>query len=511
MNKIPRPIALIIMDGYGINPETRGNAIYAAKKPNLDKLFAAYPNTQIGTSGLAVGLPEGQMGNSEVGHLNIGAGRIVYQEVTRIDKSISDGDFFINKVLINQIESTKAIGGRLHIMGLASDGLVHSSLNHLYALLKLCSNCKMNDVIIHAFLDGRDTSPSGGERYLADIDKHTKEIGVGRIGTVIGRYYAMDRDQRWQRTKKAYDLLVFGRGLKTADPIEAVRSYYGDEVTDEFMEPISVEGFDHLIKEKDGIIFFNFRADRARQLSFAFTELDFDKFDREGGPVIPEVCMTLYDINLKANVAFEQQRLDDLFVQIASARGIRQLRTAETEKYPHVTFFFNGGVEKPYPGEDRIMIHSPKVATYDLKPEMSAYEVTESTLKIIDEEIYDVLIMNYANCDMVGHTGVFDAARQAVEVVDDCVGKITDAVRKKGGVSLVTADHGNAEKMLDDNGGPFTAHTTFPVPLILVDDNYKGRLREGGILADIAPTMLQYLKIPQPTAMTGKSLLLNHD
>ena len=511
MNKIPRPVALILMDGYGINPDTRGNAIAAAHKPNLDRLFANYPNTQIGTSGLAVGLPEGQMGNSEVGHLNIGAGRIVYQEVTRIDKSISDGDFFTNDVFIYQIESTKARGGKLHIMGLASDGLVHSSLNHLYALLKLCAKQDMKDVVIHAFLDGRDTSPSGGEKYLEDIVKHTSEIGIGRIGTVIGRYYAMDRDQRWQRTKKAYDLLVFGRGLKTTDPIKAVGSFYGDGVTDEFMEPISVEGFDHLIKEKDSIIFFNFRADRARQLSFAFTEPDFNKFDREGGPIVPEVCMTLYDINLKANVAFEQQRLDDLFVQITSARGIRQLRTAETEKYPHVTFFFNGGVEKPYPGEDRIMIHSPKVATYDLKPEMSAYEVTESTLIKIHEDVYDVIIMNYANCDMVGHTGVFDAARRAVEAVDDCVGQITEAIRKNGGVSLVTADHGNAEKMLDDNGGPFTAHTTFPVPLILVDDNYRGRLRNSSILADIAPTMLQYLKIPQPHAMTGKSLLLDHD
>jgi 2,3-bisphosphoglycerate-independent phosphoglycerate mutase len=495
------------MDGFGLNPEKRGNAIAAAKKPNFDRLWARYPHSTLGASGLAVGLPEGQMGNSEVGHLNFGAGRVVYQEVTRIDKEIKEGNFFNNEIFIDHIRSIKSRGGKLHLMGLASDGLVHSSLEHLYALLKLSSDLDMRDVIIHAFLDGRDTSPTSGAGYLQALISRAKEIGVGRLGTVIGRYYAMDRDKRWPRIEKAYNLLVRGRGTRSQDPVATVREFYANDTTDEFMEPISVEGFDHLIKAGDAAIFFNFRADRGRELSYTLTDPDFLGFDRKGGPIVPLVTMTQYDINLKAKVAFEQQVLNDIFGEVASSRGIRQLRTAETEKYPHVTFFFNGGVEKPFDGEDRILIHSPKVATYDLKPEMSAYELTESTLKKIAEGIYDVIIMNYANCDMVGHTGVFEAARQAVEVVDDCTGRIVEAVRQAGGISIVTADHGNAEKMIDDNGGPFTAHTTFPVPLILVDDNFKGKLRDGGILADIAPTILDFLKIPQPAAMTGKSLL----
>jgi len=392
-------------------------------------------------------------------------------------------------------------------MGLCSDGQVHSSLNHLYALMRLCANLEVRDVVIHAFLDGRDTSPTGGAGYLQEIASKCAAIGLGRIGTVVGRYFAMDRDKRWQRTKSTYDLLVFGRGEKAADPVEAVKDAYSHAITDEFMEPISIEGFDHMIRDGETAVFFNFRADRARQLSYALADPKFDGFDREGGPVVPLTGMTLYDINLPIRVVFEQQVLNDIFADVVSAAGLRQLRTAETEKYPHVTFFFNGGVEKPYSGEDRFLIHSPKVATYDLKPEMSAYEVTDSAVKKIEEGLYDVIILNYANCDMVGHTGVFDAARKAVETVDFCTGRVVEAVRKVGGVSMVTADHGNAEKMLDDEGGPFTAHTTFPVPFILVDDDYKGKLRDRGILADVAPTMLEYLNLRKPSAMTGSSLL----
>lgn len=494
------------MDGFGFNPETRGNAVAAAHKPNFDLLWATYPHTTLGASGLSVGLPKGQMGNSEVGHLNFGAGRVVYQEVTRIDKEIAEGSFFKNEAFIELINQVKSRGGKLHLMGLASDGLVHSSLEHLYALMKLSVDLDQREVVIHAFLDGRDTSPTAGAGYLEQIEAKTKEIGVGRIGSVIGRYFAMDRDKRWPRIKKAYDLLVFGKGTQTKEPADAVRDFYSKKITDEFMEPISVEGFDHLIKDGDGAIFFNFRADRGRQLSYALADPDFTGFDRDGGPIIPLVTMTLYDVKLPVKVAFDQQVLNDIFADVVSAKGLRQLRTAETEKYPHVTFFFNGGVEKAYPGEDRALISSPKVATYDLKPEMSAYEVTESTLKKIEDGAYDIIIMNFANCDMVGHTGVFAAAQKAVETVDECIGRIVEAVRKAGGVSLVTADHGNAEKMLDDDGGPFTAHTSFPVPFILVDDNYKGELRDDGILADVAPTMLEYLHLPQPAAMTGKNL-----
>jgi 2,3-bisphosphoglycerate-independent phosphoglycerate mutase len=502
-----RPVALVIMDGFGLNPETKGNAVRAAQKPNYDHLVSRYPFTTLRCSGLSVGLPEGQMGNSEVGHLNFGAGRIVYQEITRIDKEIAEGTFFRNQVLIETISAAKARSGKVHLMGLCSDGQVHSSLNHLYALMRLCANLEVRDVVIHAFLDGRDTSPTGGAGYLQEIASKCAAIGLGRIGTVVGRYFAMDRDKRWQRTKSTYDLLVFGRGEKAADPVEAVKDAYSHAITDEFMEPISIEGFDHLIRDGDTVVFFNFRADRARQLSYALADPKFDGFDREGGPVVPLTGMTLYDINLPIRVVFEQQVLNDIFADVVSAAGLRQLRTAETEKYPHVTFFFNGGVEKPYSGEDRFLIHSPKVATYDLKPEMSAYEVTDSAVKKIEEGLYDVIILNYANCDMVGHTGVFDAARKAVETVDFCTGRVVEAVRKVGGVSMVTADHGNAEKMLDDEGGPFTAHTTFPVPFILVDDDYKGKLRDRGILADVAPTMLEYLNLRKPSAMTGSSLL----
>jgi 2,3-bisphosphoglycerate-independent phosphoglycerate mutase len=508
MTGVPRPLILIIMDGFGLNPEKRGNAVAAASKPNYDRLLSKYPHTALGASGLDVGLPEGQMGNSEVGHLNFGAGRVVYQEVTRIDKAIADNSFFKNKVLSEQIEKTKNRSGKLHLMGLASDGLVHSSLEHLYALLRLCKQKQMRDVVIHAFLDGRDTSPTAGAGYVEQIMSKCEEMGIGRIGTVIGRYFAMDRDKRWERIKKAYDLIIAGAGLETFNPVQAIRDYYSKNTTDEFMEPISVDGFEHSLAENDGLIFFNFRADRARQLSYALTDKGFSGFDRGNAPLVPLVSLTFYDVNLKAEVAFDQVLHKNIFGEVISASGLTQLRTAETEKYPHVTFFFNGGVEKSYEGEDRVLIHSPKVATYDLKPEMSAYEVTESTIGKIDEGRYDVIILNFANCDMVGHTGVFEAARKAVETVDECVGRVVDSVLQAGGVAMVTADHGNSEKMLDDDGGPHTAHTTFPVPFILVDDNFSGRLREHGILADVAPTMLEYLKIPKPVEMTGESLIV---
>lgn len=505
--RIPRPLTLIIMDGFGLNPELKGNAVAAAAKPNYERLISKYPHTTLGASGLDVGLPDGQMGNSEVGHLNIGAGRVVYQEVTRIGKAISDGTFFDNRIILQQIEMIRGRSGRIHLMGLASDGLVHSSLEHLYALLEMCRQHGMNEVIIHAFLDGRDTSPTSGAGYLEQILGRCNDIGAGRLGTIIGRYFAMDRDKRWERVRKAYELIVSGKGSKTSNPVDAVRDYYSRDITDEFMEPISVDGFDHNLKSDDGVIFFNFRADRARQLSYALTEPHFEGFDRDGGPLVPLVSMTLYDSNLKAAVAFEQVHLDSIFGEIVSGRNLRQLRTAETEKYPHVTFFFNGGDEKSFEGEDRVMIHSPRVATYDLMPEMSAYELTDSTISKIDKGLYDIIIMNYANCDMVGHSGIFDAARKAVEAVDECVGRVVDSVIRAGGVAMVTADHGNSEKMLDENGGPHTAHTTFPVPFILTDDNIRGRLREDGILADIAVTMLEYLEIPKEAEMTGESLI----
>jgi len=506
--KIPRPLALIIMDGFGLNPDPQGNAVYAAETPNYDRLIKNYPHTTLGASGLDVGLPEGQMGNSEVGHLNFGAGRVVYQEVTRIDKSISDGDFFKNEILIQQIEGIRNRSGKLHLLGLASDGLVHSSLEHLYALLKLSKQKGLKDVIIHAFLDGRDTSPTGGAAYIKQIIAETDKIGVGKVGTIIGRYYAMDRDKRWDRVKKAYDLVVKGIGPISSDPVDRIRENYKRNITDEFMEPISVEGFDHAFSENDGAIFFNFRADRARQLSHAIADQKFDYFDRNGCPIVPLVSMTLHDQDLESKIAFPQQSLNNILGETIGKHGLKQLRTAETEKYPHVTFFFNGGVEKRHDGEDWVLIYSPKVATYDLKPEMSAYEVADSTVNKIKENIYDLIVLNYANCDMVGHTGVFDAAKKAVEVVDECVGKIVRAVHNAGGVSLVTADHGNAEKMIDVDGSPFTAHTTFPVPFIVVDDEFNGALRDGGRLADVAPTILDYLNLPKPNEMTGESLLM---
>jgi 2,3-bisphosphoglycerate-independent phosphoglycerate mutase len=505
-------LLLLIMDGFGISNHKEGNAIYLAKKPNLDRLFKNYPNTLLGASGLDVGLPEGQMGNSEVGHLNLGAGRVVYQDITRIDKSIQDGLFFKNQVLINAVKKAKENNSSLHLIGLVSDGCVHSSLNHLYAILKLAREYKLGKVWVHAFLDGRDTSPTSGVGYVKKLLNEFQEIGVGKLSTISGRYYAMDRDKRWERVEKAYQAMVWGEGEKASDPLKAIESSYKTNVTDEFVIP-KVITYDEnpqagRIKPEDVGIFFNFRADRARELSRALTDKNFNQFKRPDNLTIPLVSMTLYDETLDTDIAFPQIKLYNILAEVLSKNNIPQLRIAETEKYAHVTFFFNGGVEDPYPGEDRILIPSPRVATYDLKPEMSAYEVTERVIGEIKSKKYKVIILNYANPDMVGHSGILEATIKAVEAVDFCVGKVISAVKEVKGIAFVCGDHGNAEQMIDpQTGGPFTAHTTNPVPLILADDDFKGRLRPKGILADVAPTMLQYLRIEKPKEMEGISLV----
>jgi 2,3-bisphosphoglycerate-independent phosphoglycerate mutase len=507
-----RPIMLLIMDGFGIRDSDYFNAIKAAHKPNFDYYWNKYPHTTIGASGLSVGLPEGQMGNSEVGHLNFGAGRIVYQEVTRIDKSIKDGDFFTNPAFNRAIEQTIKSGKSLHLMGLLSDGCVHSSEKHLYAILKLCHDKGLNKVFVHAFLDGRDTSPYSGVEFVDQLNKKCQEIGTGKLVTVIGRYYAMDRDKRWPRTKEAYDLMCAGKGENTDDFVATIKDHYKRENTDEFMEPLAIRNIgpnNGLISSGDNVIFYNFRADRTRQISRALTEDNFADFERNPKSIVTLTTLTLYEINLKAEVAFPQVRLDNIFPEVVSRAGLKQLRIAETEKYPHVTFFFNGGVERVLDGEDRVLIQSPKVATYDLQPEMSAPEVTGQLLQKINSVAYDVIILNFANCDMVGHTGVYEAAIKAVEAVDNGIGQVIKAVLAKGGVVLLTADHGNAEIMREPDGTPFTAHSLSPVPLVLIDDQFKGKLREGGVLADIAPTMLEYLGIAQPTEMTGHTMLIN--
>ena len=500
-----KPLILIIMDGFGIAPP-EGNAIYAAKTPNLDRYFSTYPTTQIGASGLDVGLPDGQMGNSEVGHTNIGAGRIVYQELTRITKSIQDGDFFENEAFLKAIENVREHDSALHLMGLVSPGGVHSHETHLYGLLELAKRSGLEKVYVHCFLDGRDVPPASAAGYVANLQEKIREIGVGKIATVEGRYYAMDRDNRWERVEKAYAALVYGEGVQAEDPVAAIEDSYKNEVTDEFVLPI-VCAKDAGIRANDSIIFFNFRPDRAREITRTFVDPDFSGFERRNGffPLY-YVCMTQYDATMpNVDIAFRPQKLTNTFGEYISKNGLTQLRIAETEKYAHVTFFFNGGVEKQYENEDRRLIASPKVATYDLKPEMSAYEVTEELLSCIASDRYDVIILNYANCDMVGHTGVFEAAVAAAETVDTCVGRIVEAILAKGGAALITADHGNADRMLDDDGvTPFTAHSTNPVPFCVV--GYPCKLREGGVLADIAPTMLKILDLPQPAEMTGKSI-----
>jgi len=502
-----RPVTLIIMDGFGINPETRGNAIVAAKTPNLTKLFAENPFTTIGASGMDVGLPDGQMGNSEVGHTNIGAGRVVYQELTRITKSIRDGKFFENESLLKAARNAAANDKALHLIGLLSDGGVHSHIEHLYGLLQLAKNEGVKKVYVHALLDGRDVPPSSGRDYVIALQDKMNELGIGQIATVMGRYYAMDRDNRWDRVEKAYAAMVYGEGIRNADAADAVAKSYEEGVTDEFVVP-TVCADNAGITAGDSIIFFNFRPDRAREITRTFVDEAFAGFERRNGFFpLTYICFTQYDATMpNVEVAFKPQSLDDTFGAYLAANGKTQLRIAETEKYAHVTFFFNGGVEAACEGEDRALINSPKVATYDLQPSMSAVEVADECIKRIESGKYDVIILNFANCDMVGHTGFFDAAVAAVETVDTCVGRVVEAVAKAGGVSLITADHGNADKMLEDDGvSPFTAHTTNVVPFCIVGENVE--LREGGRLADIAPTMLKLMGLAQPAAMDGESLI----
>ena len=500
-----KPLALIIMDGFGIAPAD-GNAIEAASTPALDKIFSSNPGTVIGASGMDVGLPDGQMGNSEVGHTNMGAGRIVYQELTRITKSIADGDFFNNEALNLAMDNALNNGTALHLFGLLSDGGVHSHNEHLYGILEMAKKKGLEEVYVHAFLDGRDVPPSSGKDFVAQCVEKMNEIGVGKIASVMGRYYAMDRDNRWERVEKAYAAMVYGEGEHNVCPVDAVQKSYENEVTDEFVLPTVIEGTKR-ISANDSVVFFNFRPDRAREITRTFVDDEFTGFERRDGRFpLTYVCMTQYDATMpNVSVAFKPQSLTNTLGEYLSKMGKTQLRIAETEKYAHVTFFFNGGVEKQYDGEDRILVASPKVATYDLQPHMSAYEVTDKCVEAIKSGKYDVVILNFANCDMVGHTGVFDAAKAAVEAVDKGVGAVTKAVEEMGGISLITADHGNADRMYDVDGSPFTAHTTNPVPFIVVGKDCE--LREGGCLADIAPTMLEILGLPQPEEMTGKSLI----
>jgi len=503
-----KPLLLMILDGWGLNPRTDNNAIALASTPNMDRLCATYPCTDIGTSGMSVGLPEGQMGNSEVGHLNVGAGRIVYQDLTKISKAIDDGDFFSNPVLIDCISRTKAAGGKLHLAGLVSDGGVHSHNTHIYGLLELARRQGVQEVCIHCLMDGRDTPPKSGASFLEELENKIREIGVGRIVTVIGRYYAMDRDNRWERVVKAYDAMVLGQGPRFPSARDAIEASYLDGVTDEFTIP-SIIGAEGRVADGDGFLFFNFRSDRAREITRAITDPGFTGFERQARPQLSSyVCMTEYDETFGLPVAFPSEMPKNILAEVLGNAGLTQLRIAETEKYAHVTFFFNAGNEVAYPGEERCLIPSPKeVATYDLKPEMSAYLVTEELLKRLDRQAYDVIILNFANPDMVGHTGIMAAAIKAVETVDECVGRLAAKVLDQGGTAIITADHGNAEMMTDGSGGPHTAHTTKRVPLILVDDSRKGARLRPGILADIAPTMLHILGVPQPAEMTGRSLI----
>ena len=502
-----QPLALIILDGFGCREETKGNAIAAARTPHLDHLMACCPHTRIGASGMDVGLPDGQMGNSEVGHTNIGAGRIVYQELTRITKSFDEGEALGNPALTAAMENARRPGQALHLMGLLSDGGVHSHIRHLYGLMEMARRFAVERVYLHCFMDGRDVPPTSGIEFIAALQQKIKELGLGQIATVSGRYYAMDRDNRWERVKLAYDAIVNGEGNKDPDPVAVMRKSYDAGVTDEFIVPTVVtEGAG--IKAGDSVIFFNFRPDRARELTRTLVDPDFAGFEREKGFFpLTYICMTQYDATMpNVEVAYRPESLANTLGEYLSRLGKTQLRIAETEKYAHVTFFFNGGVEAPYEGEDRVLIPSPKVATYDLQPEMSAYAVTDEAVRRIESGRYDVIILNYANCDMVGHTGVFEAAVKAVEAVDTCLGRLLAALEKAGGRAFLTADHGNADQMADENGAPFTAHTTNPVPFVAIGFG-DVKLRSGGRLADIAPTMLQAMGLPQPEEMTGRSLL----
>ena len=507
-----KPIVLTIMDGFGFNPEKNGNAIEAAATPRLDRIFKSCPTTQIGASGMDVGLPDGQMGNSEVGHTNIGAGRVVYQELTRITKSISDGDFFQNTAFLNAVENCKKNDSALHLMGLLSDGGVHSHIEHLYGLVKLAHENGLKRVFVHALLDGRDVPPSSAADFIDALNVKLDEIGCGKLATVMGRFYGMDRDNRWERVGLAYAALVYGEGVETDDAAAAVRESYtqkdadGKFITDEFVLPTIVSGTER-IKTGDSVIFFNFRPDRAREITRTFVDDAFDGFERKGGRQnVYYVCMTQYDASMpNVEIAFKPEGLENTLGEFLAKNNMTQLRIAETEKYAHVTFFFNGGREVMFQGEDRILVNSPKVATYDLQPEMSAIEVCDKVCEAIESGKYDVVILNFANCDMVGHTGFFDAAVKAVETVDTCVGRVEDSVLKMGGVMLLTADHGNADRMLDTDGSPFTAHTTNPVPFAVIGKECE--LREGGKLCDISPTIIKLLGLKQPKEMSGESLV----
>lgn len=506
-----RPCLLMILDGWGVNPNTVGNAVAAAPKPSLDRLMTTCPTTELICSGEAVGLPPGIMGNSEVGHLNIGAGRIVYQDLLRIDRAIAERTFFDNEALLSAIEAVRTHETALHLMGLVSDGGVHSQITHLFALLQLAAEKGLRRVYVHVILDGRDTPPDGGVGYVEQLQVFMRSLGVGRIASICGRYFAMDRDTRWDRTEKAYRLYTRGEGVAENDPVAAVRGAYARGETDEFVKPVFLgrEDGGGTVGDGDAIVFFNFRADRARQITRAFTDPAFSFFGRPTHPALATyICMTLYDESFSLPMAFPPVHLSEILGEVVSRAGLRQLRIAETEKYAHVTYFFNGGEETPFPLEDRCLIPSPRdVATYDQKPEMSALAVTEEVLARINSDAYDFIVLNFANMDMVGHTGVQAAAVQAVQTVDGCVGRIVSAIADRGGCALITADHGNAEQMLDAEGGVHTAHTLNPVPLILVDSTRKNiRLRKG-ILGDIAPTVLELLGLPQPAVMTGKSLI----
>jgi len=513
---MPKLNALIILDGFAVNENKEGNAIFTSGIPYIKTLLERYPNTTLGASGMDVGLPKGQMGNSEVGHLNIGAGRIVYQELTRITKSIDDGDFFENPAFMKAIRNAKENNKKLHFMGLLSDGGVHSHIEHLFALIRLAKINNLEKVFVHCFMDGRDVSPTSGAGYIKDLQDYMKEIGVGKIATVMGRYYAMDRDNRWERVEKAFNAITSGEGNLVKDPEKAVRDSYREGVTDEFIIPIVAEqGGEPVgkVEKGDSIIFFNFRPDRAREITRTFIQEDFDKFTRKKGYLKPQyVSMTQYDETFEnLDIAYPLKPLTNTFGEYISKLGLKQLRIAETEKYAHVTFFFNGNVEAPNEGEDRVLIPSPKVATYDLKPEMSAYEVTEKAVELIKSNKYDVMILNFANCDMVGHTGVFEAAVKAVNTVDECVKKLIETIQSQGGNAMLTADHGNADKMVDDDGSAFTAHTTNPVPFILINDELKDVKLSSGKLCDIIPTMLDVMGIEQPLEMTGHSLIISKE
>jgi len=510
---VKNPLVLMILDGWGIRPACEDNAVTLADPQNFYHLKANYPHTLLKCSGKDVGLPEGQMGNSEVGHLNIGSGRIVYQEITRISNAVEDESFFFNQEFIKAIEYAKNNGGALHLMGLVSDGGVHSHLDHLYALLHLMKLSNMKRVYIHAFLDGRDVGPKSAIEYINALEQKIETVGIGEIATLGGRFYGMDRDNRWERIEKAYNAMVLGEGHKAPNAFAAIQESYESRVTDEFVEPVVIINEDAepvgLIQDGDSLIFFNFRADRARQITKAFVETELNNFERKVRPEIYYVCMTQYDISIEAPVAFKPQNLNNTLGEVLAREGLRQLRIAETEKYAHVTFFFNGGVERPNAGEDRILIPSPDVETYNLKPEMSAQEVTARTLEELDRDFYDVIIMNYANPDMVGHTGVLNAAVKAVKTVDECMIQVVNRVLEKDGTVIITADHGNCEMMVcPETGNPYTAHTTNRVPFILVSNNYIDRhLRSGTSLRDIAPTMLALLGIEIPEEMTGKPLV----